>query len=156
MNTNVCFTTIYHPLRDNVDVFKIITSFLSPADNFSLALTDRSFHLSDGRFFPEGGLGRNLIRSSLFQGLASILSSNLGPQAIDSFILLAQRLPEGSIAISGSTIVQCLLGKRWISDIDIYCTPEVAPQVRTWLTRDCGLISRTLITILPQASFAET
>ena len=44
---------------------------------------------------------------------------------------VASELPAKSIAISGSTMVQVLLGKQWErSDIDIYSSTLAAPRVR--------------------------
>ena len=48
--------------------------------------------------------------------------------------------PEGTIQISGSTMVQAALGKPFKNktDVDLYVSEKAAPIVRTWLTSNDG------------------
>ena len=44
------------------------------------------------------------------------------------------------LVIAGSAIVQAMLGERWKSDIDMFCTWSAAHQVRKNLIDTCGMI----------------
>ena len=59
---------------------------------------------------------------------------------IKSFCGMLASLKKSAV-VSGSTMVQVVLGEMWdaensASDVDIVCTPEVAPNVRSWLIEE--------------------
>ena len=59
----------------------------------------------------------------------------------NSFRRLANSLSPNSVAMSGSIVVQAVLGDQWDgSDIDVYCTQGAAPAVRTWLINDVNQV----------------
>jgi hypothetical protein len=59
----------------------------------------------------------------------------------NSFRRLANSLSPDSVAMSGSIVVQAVLGDQWDgSDIDVYCTQGAAPAVRTWLINDVNQV----------------
>jgi hypothetical protein len=60
---------------------------------------------------------------------------------VASFTRLSRSLPKNAVLLSGSIMVQTILGQIWEnSDIDIYCTHNAAPAVRAWLFTQAGLV----------------
>jgi len=80
-----------------------------------------------------------LMNSSLIESMKLALKENKASFRDDidlfaSFVNLAKSLPPDSVAMSGSIVVQAALGVTWDgSDIDLYCTDDAAPVVRSWL-----------------------
>ena len=97
-----------------------IVDYLSISCLFTFASTVPSLYL----------MITHVISRRLKDRLDYILSSR-SKKLFNRLEQIALQVEEKSIAVSGSTIVQVLLGKRWEnSDIDIYCTKEAAPKVR--------------------------
>ena len=77
-----------------------------------------------------GAMNRSMARA-LNQSKAG---ANRNIDIFNTFVKLANSLPPGSVATSGSIVVQAMLGEQWGgSDIDVYCTKWAAPSVRTWI-----------------------
>ena len=80
-----------------------------------------------------------LVNASLIESMKLALKENKASFRDDidlfaSFVNLAQSLKPNSVAMSGSIVVQAALGVTWDgSDIDLYCTDDAAPVVRSWL-----------------------
>jgi hypothetical protein len=78
-----------------------------------------------------------MLHHTLLQSLERTLQSNEADfdcsNIVSSFARLAASLPPGSVALSGSIVLQAVLGDTWSSDIDIFCTSEVSSIVRTWI-----------------------
>ena len=73
----------------------------------------------------------NLLRTSLLSSLGHVLEVSETGITLDA-VLKMGALPEGSALIAGSTIVAACLGKYdWKGDVDVYCSAEGAPQVRS-------------------------
>lgn len=76
-------------------------------------------------------LATNLLRTSLLSSLGHVLEKTESGITLDA-VLKMGALPEGSALIAGSTIVAACLGKYdWKGDVDVYCSAEGAPQVRS-------------------------
>ena len=96
-------------------------------------------------------LCKRLLKSSLVENMKLVLKRNSVSSFSDSFDLftsfvnLTQSLEPNSVIMSGSIVVQAALGEPWEgSDIDIYCSYDAAPVVRSWLITDvnqvlCGI-----------------
>ena len=82
-------------------------------------------------------LATNLLRTSLLSSLGHVLEVSETGITLDA-VLKMGALPEGSALIAGSTIVAACLGKYdWKGDVDVYCSAEGAPHVRS--VRNCHL-----------------
>ena len=83
-----------------------------------------------------------LVNASLIESMKLALKENKASFRDDidlfaSFVNLAQSLKPNSVAMSGSIVVQAALGVTWDgSNIDVYCTHDAAPVVRSWLIAD--------------------
>ncbi len=76
-------------------------------------------------------LATNLLRTSLLSSLGRVLEESECGITLDA-VLKIGALPEGSALIAGSTIVAACLGKYdWKGDVDVYCSAEGAPEVRS-------------------------
>ncbi len=116
-----------------------MTDFLAPVDVHSLCLASRRFCEPS----PVCGVGTRafastMLHSSLLCGLERTLKSGMtnfnSSGIVESFRKLSLSLPENSVAISGSTLVQSVLGELWPeSDINMCCSRDAAERVRTWL-----------------------
>ena len=134
------------------EVFDLIAQFSSPTDSYNLALTCKRFHQpttiqSSSEFSQRGGnsvnavLATRLLRTSLLTSLERILRQGklgLTSNGFKTFLDLTRRLPRrNAVVISGSTMVQCVLGEYWDdSDVDIFCSAQAAPEVRTWFIKE--------------------
>ena len=120
---------------------------LAPCDVFRLCLADaRCFVLPpqlDTDISNGSGnsltpcRGKKMLHRTLLRSLERTLQSNDAAfdcsNIVISFARLAASLPPGSVAMSGSVVVQAVFGDIWSSDIDIFCTSEVSSVVRTWI-----------------------
>jgi len=120
---------------------------LAPCDVFRLCLADaRCFVLPpqlDTDISNGSGNsltschGKKMLHHTLLRSLERTLQSNEAgfgcSNIVSSFARLAASLPPGSVAMSGSIVLQAVLGDIWSSDIDIFCTSEVSSVVRTWI-----------------------
>lgn len=76
-------------------------------------------------------LATELLRMSLLSSLGRVLEKSESGITLDAALKMGV-LPEGSAFIAGSTIVAACLGKYdWEGDVDVYCSAESAPQVRS-------------------------
>jgi hypothetical protein len=127
-------------------VLGVICDFAnSPADIYNLHFTSQTlFRNTNEKDETEGGVhGESYfarkMQHALVQSMERALRRNRAStdRKVDifkSFTALAKSLPPNSVAISGSIVVQAILGEQWDgSDIDVYCTNLAAPSVRTWL-----------------------
>jgi hypothetical protein len=127
-------------------VLGVICDFAySPADVYNLHFTSQAlFRNTKEKDVTEGGVhGESYfarkMQHALVQSMERALRQNRAStdRKVDifkSFTALAKSLPPNSVAISGSIVVQAILGEQWDgSDIDVYCTNRAAPSVRTWL-----------------------
>lgn len=85
--------------------------------------------------------------NSLLTGLEKALTNGGSkfPPSMDSAVgslgNLLRTLPSRSVVVSGSVIVQAMLGAVWEdSDLDIYTTASAAKYVRTWLMKEAGQV----------------
>ena len=138
-NVSLC---TYSVLPD--DVREHIGRMLSPSDALKLCLADpRCFVLppqlntGNGDNSLTSCRGKKVLHYTLLQSLECTLQSNEAvfdcSSIVSSFARLAASLPPGSVAMSGSIVLQAVLGDTWSSDIDIFCTREVSSEVRTWI-----------------------
>lgn len=132
----------YNDLPDEVRAH--IGRFLPPCDAMRLCLADAwCFVLNPQLNIDNGGSnlpscrGKKMLHYTLLQSLERTLQSNDAAfdcsNIVSSFARLAASLPPGSVAMSGSIVVQAVIGDIWSSDIDIFCTSEVSSVVRTWI-----------------------
>ena len=116
-----------------------IAAFLLPFEAYNLCLTSK--HLHAQRSLP---LSTSILKSSLLSSLAKVLQHNKTGITLDNLaslqhLLTSSGLPANSFFLSGSTIVQACLGVLWEkstnikTDIDIFCSQDAAPIVRSWL-----------------------
>jgi len=150
----------YNDLPDEVRAH--IGRFLPPCDAMRLCLADaRCFVLNPQLNIDNGGSnlpscrGKKMLHYTLLQSLERTLQSNDAAfdcsNIVSSFARLAASLPPGSVAMSGSVVVQAVLGDTWSSDIDIYCASEVSSEVRSWIIANAN---QALFDCLPGYSHA--
>jgi hypothetical protein len=73
----------------------------------------------------------NLLRTSLLSSLGRVLEQINCGITLEA-VLKMGALPEGSALIAGSSMVAACLGKYdWKGDVDVYCSAEGAPLVRS-------------------------
>ena len=125
----------------------LVQNFASPADIYNLHFTSKALFRETNQKDKEGSaLNKQKFTRLMQYALASSMESTLGKNrasvnrnvdTFKSFVKLANSLPPDSVAMSGSIVVQAVLGEQWDgSDIDVYCTHLAAPSVRTWLIHD--------------------
>ena len=126
------------------DVLKLICDYAhSPADIHNLHSANK--HFLGANKEHEGDYNRTMS-NALFHSMERTLKSNSASvrrdvNVFNSFRRLANSLTPDSVAMSGSIVVQAVLGEQWDgSDIDVYCTPGAAPAVRTWLINDVNQV----------------
>ena len=126
------------------DVLKLICKCAhSPADIHNLHVANKHFL---GANKEHGGDYNRTMNNALFHSMDRTLKSNSASVGRDvdvfnSFRRLANSLSPNSVAMSGSIVVQAVLGDQWDgSDIDVYCTQGAAPAVRTWLINDVNQV----------------
>lgn len=96
---------------------------------------------------PNASIATKLLRYSLLSSLDHVLYHSKAKLRLEQLSLFSE-LPMDSVLLSGSIMVQCVLGLQtkveedsyiWQdSDIDIFCTPQAAPAVRSWLVKEAG------------------
>ena len=73
----------------------------------------------------------NLLRTSLLSSLGHVLEQINCGITLEA-VLKMGALPEGTALIAGSSMVAACLGKYdWKGDVDVYCSAEGAPLVRS-------------------------
>jgi hypothetical protein len=111
------------------EVLEVVAQFTRPPDIYQLCLAMKT---------PRAFLTR-LMNASLIESMKLSLRENNASfrddiDLFNSFVNLALSLKPNSVAMSGSVVVQAALGVTWGgSDIDVYCTHDAAPVVRSWL-----------------------
>ena len=133
------------------DLLPKIASFLRPFDAYHLGqcckrfCNDNPLYESKKLNFHFKSVARGLLNASLVSSLDNVLKFNDAGFDVTKFHQLCATLeslgfPEGTIQISGSTMVQAALGKPFKNktDIDLYVSEDAAPIVRTWLTCNDG------------------
>src|ERR1700722_4295200 len=84
----------------------VIIKYLYPIDLYNLCLTNKKFNM----------MLKNKIKKSIISEIENRLKNIL-----DNFLEFQEFLNKSSSIISGSFIIQCILGEYWNnSDIDIY------------------------------------
>jgi hypothetical protein len=145
----------------------IVAEFLKPPEVYRLCLTSKRFfrrvnsttdesnasskeghHHGGGGMAPGALICTKLLRFSLLQSLKRVVRhSRVGKShPMTSFSEMTAPLPRGSVIISGSTMVQCVLGDVFEDDdsnnngfdMDVFCTAAAAPAVRSWLVKEAG------------------
>ena len=134
------------------DILERIVSFLDPPSVYFLVTSSKAL------FRPHGS--RLVIKASMTRRLEGVLADitsgsrrppieasyrrpftvqDLFPDEERDLDFDASGRPQ--VLLSGSAVVQSVLGKTWEdSDIDIFCTWEAAPIIRRRLIDRCGLI----------------
>lgn len=131
--------------------WKMISSYAAPPDVYNLSLSSVHFFReatvtasSDNNSASSAGdnkvvLATQLLRSSLLASLGRVLEKSSSGITLDAVLKMGE-LPEGSALIAGSTIVAACLGEDWDSaDVDVYCSAQAAPQVRSVRNSDKNL-----------------
>lgn len=114
------------------DLRVYILRYLPPADLFSYFQVD--LHLNNL-------YGRDLMQQSLVSSLGARLNGTTIGNIIPAFTVFAATLPLNSFLISGSIVLQSIFGAFWpCSDVDFYCSYEVADRVRSWLMQHTDLV----------------
>ena len=157
-----------NPLFSDVpsEVLEVVAQYCTPPDVFNLSLTSKEF-LAETHCQPppssvlfKGGeshghelsLMNKLLHVSMLQSLKDVLKRNRASfrpeiDIFKSFTDLANSQPPNSVAVSGSIVVQAVLGVKWEdSDLDVYCTVDAAPAVRSWLIND---VKQVLVGVHP-------
>jgi len=134
------------------EILERIVSFLDPPSVYFLVTSSKAL------FRPHGS---RLIKASMTRRLEGVLADiitsgsrrppneasyrrpftvqDLFPDEERDLDFDASGRPQ--VLLSGSAVVQSVLGKTWEdSDIDIFCTWEAAPMIRRRLIDRCGLI----------------
>ena len=114
------------------DIKVLITSFLAPADLYHLLQADKVLGQT-----PDVDA---LIHQCKMNSLRNRLCKTKLGDILPSFVEFAATLPDDSFVLSGSIVWQSLLGVKWNSDVDFYCSGKVAARVRTWLMEHTDLL----------------
>ena len=115
-----------------------VASFLLPQEAYNVCLTSKHFHSNSTP------LSATILKSSLMSNLARVLKYNTKGITLENFatvqkLLVQHGLAKKSFYLSGSTVVQACLGVLWDrghnakTDVDIFCTHNAAPIIRSWL-----------------------
>ena len=111
----------------------LIASFSAPPDVYNLDLTSKHFHHPDKE--TNHVLATRLLRASLLSNLSRVLDKTGNGITLEVMMKLAPINPVGGpphALIAGSSLVQACLGTVWSSaDVDVYCSPQAAPEVRS-------------------------
>ncbi len=145
----------YHgsPAGTMAHCLRTLAGFLRPPQTYELCLTAKAFHVK------ENGVPRatRALRVSLERSLARVLKARGVPAEAVDFKALVDAEGRPGALISGSTMVQCVLGTVWYGDedraapraleywgdepdaykidVDVFATVASAPAVRSKL---CG------------------
>jgi hypothetical protein len=78
-----------------------------------------------------------MLQASLLSSLDRVLKNSKANLSLSQTQSGFEGLPRGRAIITGSTLVQCVLGECWENtDLDIFCTPKVAQAIRSWLVKE--------------------
>ena len=114
------------------DTKGLITDFLAPTDLYHLLQADIVLGHT-----PQADV---LMHQCKMNSLRNRLCKTKLGDILPSYIEFAATLPADSFVLSGSIVWQSLLGVNWNSDVDFYCSGEVAERVRTWLMEHTDLL----------------
>ena len=117
-----------------------VAAFLLPFEAYNLCLTSKHFHFQSSLSL----LSTHVLKSSLLSSLAKVLRHNKTGITLENLeslqrLLTSFGLPANSFFQSGSTVVQACLGVLWEkstnikTDVDIFCSQDAAPIIRSWL-----------------------
>ena len=137
--SNKCNLLTFLPDGCSADV----AAFLLPFEAYNLCLTSKHFHMQRS---ATSLLSTRVLKSSLLSSLAKVLKHNDTSINLENLASLQRHLtnsglPANSFFLSGSTIVQACLGVLWEkspnikTDIDIFCSSDAAPIIRSWLVK---------------------
>ena len=130
------------------DIWYKISKYYTTVEIFNTCKSNKAFDCHITNFNREGfkqTLTDRLLFDSLERGLERVLRNTFskctsGDGIVKSFSRMCITLSPKSVIISGSSIIQAILGVEWKgSDVDIYCTPESAPFVRSWLVNEAHM-----------------
>jgi len=112
----------------------------NPPGIYSLCLSSKAFQMPQ----PQGlRLATTLLREALKSSLHRILRYHKVPAGAVAFADLCCPANGPGAVLSGSMMVQVLLGEVWKdSDIDIFCTAAAAPAVRSKLVQNGFTLAR--------------
>lgn len=136
------------------ELWLAIAAFLPPPDAYNLCLTSRRFHAPSAACAGEkrakndlvGGqtgpvLAKLLMRAALLASIRRVLpectgTGSFSPETLANF-------PTDSVVLSGSVMVRACLGESWdCNDVDLYCTVDSAPAVRSMLVKEGDYVLR--------------
>lgn len=122
----------------------MIAECVFPVEVYQLILSSNSFLTTTTDTIDNKFISSCLLRSSIISSLDYILKYQKAGFTVSDFQNLCNQIkslgmPDGSIYLAGSTMVQALMGRPFDqADIDLYVTEAAAPAVRTWLTSTKG------------------
>jgi len=121
---------VYNLCLSSVHFFhEVSVSSADAAKKCSVRRSKRLAAASSSSDKKQNLLATNLLCTSLLSSLGHVLEVSESGITLDA-VLKMGALPEALIA--GSTIVAACLGKYdWKGDVDVYCSAEGAPQVRS-------------------------
>jgi len=127
------------------DIWHKLSKYCTTVEIFNMCKSNKTFDRHITNFNGEGfeqKITDRLLLDSLERGLERVLRNKFseytgGDDITKSLRRMCTTLPPKSVIISGSSIIQAILGVEWKgSDVDIYCTLESAPFVRSWLVNE--------------------
>lgn len=140
-----------------VECFVTVSCFLIPLDAYHLCLTSRVFHgasctkagnVEESLVCEESkSVAKAMLNASMTKSLDAVLRHNRAGFGVAEFqnlrsLLLAKGQSPKSILLSGSVVLQAMLGgpysKHSKTDIDIFCSQEATAVARTWLVDPRG------------------
>lgn len=96
-------------------------------------------------------VAKRMLKESLIRGLVSVLKNSNASISMEQAKQLAEfqideRKKGRSVLISGSTMVQTVTGNRFDNyDLDIYCSKESLPKLRTLLSKQFGMVCQSAL-----------
>jgi len=112
------------------DAFMHISTYLDTSDIYNLCRVSKRFHESDSQ------LTKSMMGCRLKANLGkALIQSNIPGFTIESFNELCELCSPHQVVISGGITAKAILGKQWVSDVDIYVDYQVAKRVRSWFIK---------------------
>ncbi len=112
------------------DVFMHISTYLDVNDIYNLCRISKRFHESNSQ------LSKSMMGGKLKANLGNaLIHSNVPGLTIESFNELCELCSPHQVVISGGTTAKAILGKQWVSDVDIYVDYQAAKMVRSWFIK---------------------
>jgi len=124
------------------EVLSVVATFSgNPPAVYALCIVSSAFHNRSAQ--GQAVLATRLLRDALMSSLQRVLTHHKIPLPAVSFASMRSADGTPGAVLSGSTMVQVVLGEVWTgSDIDVFTLAPAAPAVRTQLVQNGFTVAR--------------